>query len=199
MPEIATKTEGQKEAEAEVEGFRKDLGPFVVAAETTRMAMVFTDAKASDNPVIFANDAFLKLTGYDREHILGQTFGSLLASSDSGDGSTRIDEAFSGETDSSTDVQRRRADGSLFWAAIFINPVRDRAGDVVEHFASFVDLTKHKQQEEHLHFLLDELNHRTQNTLATVQAIAAQTLRGAAAKQVVDAFEGRVIALSKAQ
>ena len=53
------KSSEQKAAEADVESFRKDLGPFVVAAETTRMAMVFTDAKASDNPVIFANDSFL--------------------------------------------------------------------------------------------------------------------------------------------
>jgi two-component sensor histidine kinase len=61
-----------------------------------------------------------------------------------------------------------------------------------------VDLRKHKQEEDRLRFLLGELNHRTQNTLATVQAIAAQTLRGAANKQVVDAFEGRILALSKA-
>ena len=44
MPEITNKSEEQKAAEAEVESFRKDLGPFVVAAETTRMAMVFTVA-----------------------------------------------------------------------------------------------------------------------------------------------------------
>ena len=36
--------------EAEVGSFRKNRGPFVVAAETTRMPMVFTDAKESDNP-----------------------------------------------------------------------------------------------------------------------------------------------------
>jgi two-component sensor histidine kinase len=68
----------------------------------------------------------------------------------------------------------------------------------VQHFASFVDLSKHKQEEDRLRFLLGELNHRTQNTLATVQAIAVQTLRGAANKEVVDAFEGRILALSKA-
>jgi hypothetical protein len=45
MPKIENKSEEQKVAEAGVEGFRKDLGPFVVAAETTRMPMVFTDAK----------------------------------------------------------------------------------------------------------------------------------------------------------
>ncbi len=57
----------QKAAEANVEEFSNDLGPFVVAAETTRMAMVFTDAKVSGNPIIFANDSFLELTGYERE------------------------------------------------------------------------------------------------------------------------------------
>ena len=45
MPSEENKSKEQKAAESEVEGFRKELGPFVVAAETTRMAMVFTDAK----------------------------------------------------------------------------------------------------------------------------------------------------------
>jgi PAS domain-containing protein len=74
MSEIAKKSIEQKDAEAEVESFRKDLGPFVVAAETTRMAMVFTDATEPDNPIIFANDSFLSLTGYEREEVLGKSF-----------------------------------------------------------------------------------------------------------------------------
>ena len=44
MSEMTKKSDEQKDAEAEVEGFRKELGPFVVAAETTRMAMLFADA-----------------------------------------------------------------------------------------------------------------------------------------------------------
>ena len=47
MSETTHTSEEQKIAEAEVEGFRQALGPFVVAAETTRMAMVFMDAKES--------------------------------------------------------------------------------------------------------------------------------------------------------
>src|SRR3954470_22901467 len=81
MPNGENKSGEQKIVEAEVEGFRKDLAPFVVAAETTRMAMVFTDAKAPDNPIIFANDSFLSLTGYDREEVLGQSFNSLMRAS----------------------------------------------------------------------------------------------------------------------
>jgi PAS domain-containing protein len=77
--EIRDKSREQKVAESEVEGFREKLGPFVVAAETTRMAMVFTDAKEPDNPIIFANGSFLSLTGYAREEVLGQSFNFLLA------------------------------------------------------------------------------------------------------------------------
>ena len=54
MSDKAPKDHEQKDAEAEVEGFKQDLGPFVIAAETTRMAMVFTDACEADNPIIFA-------------------------------------------------------------------------------------------------------------------------------------------------
>jgi hypothetical protein len=64
VPSERDKSKEQKAAESEVESFRKDLGPFVVAAETTRMVMVFTDAKESNHPLIFANDSFLQLAGY---------------------------------------------------------------------------------------------------------------------------------------
>ena len=43
------------------------------------MAMVFTNAKEPDNPIIFANDAFLSLTGYTREEVLDESFKFLMA------------------------------------------------------------------------------------------------------------------------
>ena len=109
----------------------------------------------------------------------------------------QVETAFEGTTDHGSEIRYRRKDGSVFWVSIYISPVRDEGGDVVQHFASFVDLTKHKQEKDRLRFLLDELNHRTQNTLATVQAIAVQTLRGVADTEVVDAFEGRNLALAE--
>jgi len=77
--------------------------------------------------------------------------------------------------------------------------VRDRGDVVVQHFASFMDTTRHKKEENRLRFLLDELNHRTQNTLATVLSITKQTLASAADEEVLGVFEGRVLALSAAQ
>jgi PAS domain S-box-containing protein len=79
MPERVDKSDQQKDAESKVQSFQANLGPFVVATETTRMAMVFTDATERGNPIIFANDSFLALTGYTREEVLGQEFNFMLA------------------------------------------------------------------------------------------------------------------------
>ncbi|WP_348984040.1 PAS domain-containing protein [Mesorhizobium mediterraneum] len=160
MPEVVIKSDGQKIAEAEVDGFRKDLGPFVVAAETTRMAMVFTDAKEHENPIIFVNDAFLELTGYSREEVLGQSFNFLMARGTDPDSLARIEAAFAGNAVGGSEISYRRKDGSLFWSAILISPVRNESGNVVQHFASFVDLTDHKQEQALSRMLIDELNHR---------------------------------------
>ena len=41
------------------------------------------------------------------------------------------------------EVECRRRDGRLFAAALFMSPVHDERGKVVQHFLSFVDLTTH--------------------------------------------------------
>ena len=188
----------QKAAEAEVEDVKQELGPFVVAAETTRMAMIFTDAKKDDEPIIFANDAFLSLTGFTRNNILGETFQSLLAPDCDGHALKLLKSAFEGGSDGDPELCLKRQDGSNIPASVFVSPVRDERGDINQNFVSFVDLTKHRQEQEHLRFLLDELNHRTQNALATVMAIIGQTLRGMADDKVITKLEKRVLALSKA-
>lgn len=159
--------------------------------------MVFTDARAAGHPIIFVNDSLLALTGYTREEVLGQRFDFLSARAAGGKDSP-IEDAFADGAEDDTESHYRRKDGGVFRAALFISAVRDKAGDVVQHFISLVDLSKHEREEERLRFLLDELNHRTQNTLATVQSIVLQTLRGHAERGLVDTLERRILALSKA-
>jgi PAS domain S-box-containing protein len=137
------------------------------------MAMVFTDAKEPGNPIIFANDAFLSLTGYDRKEVLGQSFNFLMARGTDPVALAQVEAAFEGSDDGS-EIRYRRKDDSVFWAALFISPVRDEHGDVVQHFASFVDLTKQKQEQAQSTVMIDELNHRVKNTLSTVQSIVWQ-------------------------
>jgi PAS domain S-box-containing protein len=200
VTDIANKSEEQKDAEGEVAGFEKNLGPFVVAAEKTRMAMVFTNAKEHDNPIIFANDSFLSLTGYGREEVLGQSFNFLMADGADVEALAQIEAEFEGNSDSDSEIRYRRKDGSEFWAATFISPVRDESDDVVQHFASFVDLTRHKEDQVQSKMLIDELNHRVKNTLSTVQSIVWQALRmasGSDPKVIRESIESRLLALSR--
>jgi PAS domain S-box-containing protein len=197
MSEIKNKSEGQVVAEADVEDHRKDLGPFVVAAETTRMAMVFTDAKQATNPIVFANDSFLSLTGFDRAEILGQSFNSLLVRGIDAD-VTAQSAAFKGSPDIDPEVHYRRKDGTEFWASVFVSPVRDKNGELLQHFVSFVDLTKHQRAQAHSNMLINELNHRVKNTLATVQSIVWQALRKSTdAKVIGESIQARLSALSR--
>jgi two-component sensor histidine kinase len=60
------------------------------------------------------------------------------------------------------------------------------------------DITERKRWEEHQVLLINELNHRVKNTLATVQSIAGQTLRNASSvEHVREDLEGRLFALSR--
>ncbi|HJU20753.1 MAG TPA: ATP-binding protein [Stellaceae bacterium] len=93
----------------------------------------------------------------------------------------------------------RRMDGSLGWVLSRAVPLLDETGDIIEWFGAASDVTTRKQAEERQMLLLHELDHRVKNTLAAVQAIAWQTLRGADIDdRVRDAFEGRLMALAKA-
>lgn len=60
-------------------------------------------------------------------------------------------------------------------------------------------LAAEKRGADHQRLLIDELNHRVKNTLATVQSIAAQTLRNApTTEEAREALETRLLALSRA-
>ena len=61
------------------------------------------------------------------------------------------------------------------------------------------DLTERKQAEEQQRLLVNELNHRIKNTLATIQSIASMTLRGASDLPAARAaLDGRIISLAHA-
>lgn len=198
MSEYTRTLQEQETAEAIVEDFREQLGPFVVAAEKTRMAMLFTDAKIADNPIIFANDAFLDLTGFTRDEVLGVCFKSLMARGIASEAVAQIENAFAGCADREPEICYQRKHGSNFWASVFISPVCDRSGTVEQHFISLIDLTGQREKQAHCEMLIDELNHRVKNTLVTVQSIVRQSLRATTDPAVIrTSIEARIFALSR--
>jgi two-component sensor histidine kinase len=130
--------------------------------------------------------------------VLDQSFNFLMARSGDPQATAQIAAAFEGSSDGDPEINCCRKDGSEFWAAVFINPVRNESGDVVQHFASLVDLSKHKHAQVQATTLIEELNHRVKNTLSTVQSIVWQAFRNSSDAEVIrEGIEDRLFALSR--
>ena len=79
-------------------------------------------------------------------------------------------------------------------------PIMGAGGAPTSIFVQGHDVTEQKLAIEHKQLLANELNHRVKNTLATVQAIASQTMRGDdAVERARTAFSARLMALSRTQ
>lgn len=109
--------------------------------------MIITDPKQSDNPIIFANDAFLKMTGYTRDEVNGRNCRFLQGPDTSREDVARIREAIEQCTDIGIDLLNYRKDGTTFWNALYISPVSNEAGELQYFFASQLDVTDRKKYE----------------------------------------------------
>jgi PAS domain S-box-containing protein len=93
----------------------------------------------------------------------------------------------------------RHRDGSYRWARSRAFPRHADDGSICLWYGATEDVHERRQAEEHQRLLINELNHRVKNTLATVQAIAFQTLKGDIGIDEARArFEARLLALSRA-
>ena len=87
----------------------------------------------------------------------------------------------------------------MIWLSVRSSPVRADDGHLLYVVRVVQDITERKAAERRQKLLIDELNHRVKNTLATVQSLASQTARAAPTPAAFrEGFEGRLIALSKA-
>jgi PAS domain S-box-containing protein len=103
-----------------------------------------------------------------------------------------------GRTVRDTEAIAERPDGTRVPFIPYPTPMFDEDGNVVGAINMLVDITDRKKAELHHKTLIDELNHRVKNTLATVQSLARQTARGAKSiKEFQDRLQGRLIALSE--
>ena len=125
-------------------------GIFFAAVKTTRMPMIVTDPNLPDNPIIFANPAFLSMTGYDGDAVLGRNCRFLQGADTDPDTVTEIGRAIREQRETSVEIINYKKNGSAFWNALFISPVFDGDGKLRYHFASQLDVTRRRDAEEAL-------------------------------------------------
>jgi PAS domain S-box-containing protein len=145
------------------------------------------------------NETVCAVTGYAREELLGLSVFDVTHPQDrQSDLAAYRLHATSGDR---YVVEKRliRKDGAVIWVRVASSTVRDSAGRFLYGIRVMEDITERKRAEAGQRLLIEELNHRVKNTLATVQSLASQTARGAPSLDVFrERLEGRLIALSRA-
>jgi len=202
MPDIDDSQSDARRAGERLVGAHVREDPFAAAFKATRMPMIVTDPNQDDNPIIFCNAAFQRLTGYSNEELLGKNCRLLQGPETSRATVGRIREAVSAGKDISVDILNYKKDGSTFWNALFVSPVRDDDGSIVYFFASQLDFTNIKSKEAELAaarhqaeaevaertddlqeslaartLLVHEVDHRVKNNLATMASIVKMQVR----------------------
>ncbi len=124
---------------------RHDL--FFAAIEMTRMPMVVTDPNRPDNPIIFANQAFLNTTGYEMHEVIGRNCRFLQGPDTEAEAVASVRTAIRDKTDIAVELQNYRKDGTMFWNALFVSPIFDRSGKLLYYFGSQLDITRRREAE----------------------------------------------------
>jgi PAS domain S-box-containing protein len=138
-----------------------------------------------------------RLFGYAAEEVIGQPVAILIPSDRPNEEADVLQRIRRGERIDHFETVRRRKDGSLVEISLTVSPIRDTIGRVVGASKIARDITERRRAQEQQALILGEIKHRIKNTLATVQAIASQTLPNASAGER-SAFFGRLHALASA-
>ena len=153
-----------------------------------------------DGCFLRVNEAFETITGYSKDELLSKTFLDITHPDDVPMERQQYARQVACEIDRYVTSKRYvRKDGQMIWVEVTSSTVRSEQGAFRFGVRMVQDITERKLAEEQKKLLLDELNHRVKNTLATVQALAAHTARSAtSAEDFRRRFEPRLLALSAA-
>jgi PAS domain S-box-containing protein len=175
------------------------------ALESAQLAAIVASSddaivsKTLDGTITSWNEGATRIFGYEASEMIGQSILKFIPSELHHEERQILARLQRGERIQHYETVRVAKDGSRVDVSLTVSPVRDRSGRVIGASKVGRDITERKRAEQLQRVLLDELNHRVKNTLATVQAIASQSLIHAKSpNDFVTGFSGRVQALAKA-
>jgi PAS domain S-box-containing protein len=143
VPSAAHQGLSQNRAEVEPEpaGFGCATDPFAAAVRATEVPTLITNPRKTDNPIVFANDAFCRLTGYTREEIVGRNCRFLQGPETDPATVACIRAAVTAGEPIETDIRNYRRNGDPFWNRLLIAPVYDASGSLSYFFANQIDIS----------------------------------------------------------
>nr|WP_315156323.1 PAS domain S-box protein [uncultured Flavobacterium sp.] len=127
---------------------QEELNKLSLVAKTNKNGIVFTHP---DGKIFWCNDAYIKLTGYDNDEIIGKTPIELGSNplSDKEEIRRMISAFYEGNT-FEVEILHTKKDGGTFWSKTVGQPILDSSKKVIQYFAMIEDISEDKQKEERL-------------------------------------------------
>lgn len=106
---------------------------FIKALQTAQQNFVVTDPSLPDNPIVYATQGFLNLTGYTLDQVLGRNCRFLQGPETDPKAVEKIRIAIEDGSDMSVCLLNYRVDGTTFWNQFFIASLRDAGGNITNY------------------------------------------------------------------
>ncbi len=174
---------------------------FEQAMAQTRMAICLCDPNDPDLPIVFANRAFRRLTGYSEDEIIGRNCRFLQGPKTDPEPVGRIRKAIANEDVVVVELLNYRKNGTTFWNALHLGPIYNDEGELVYFFGSqwdVSDVRAARAEEQHAKEMARELSHRMKNMFAVISGIVNVTGRARGVQREAAEINSRIQALGRA-
>ena len=120
------------------------------ALDSSNSGIIITDNSLDDNPIIYCNKAFEKITGYSRDEIIGHNCRFLQSNDRHQEARDIIKNSIRENEESRVIIRNYKKNGDLFWNELFVSPVKDEEGNTTHFIGVQNDITDQKQAEHDL-------------------------------------------------
>ncbi len=158
------------------------------AISASSNGIIITDARLSDNPMIYVNPGFERMTGYTADEVLGKNGRFLEGPEANQPALEHLRSAIKAGADCVVNLRNYRKDGRLFWNELSISPVRDSEGRLTHYIGVQTDTTERKRTEDALQRQFQRTLLLKQITQEIRQSLDSQQIVQTTATQVGRAF-----------
>ena len=137
------------------EARKRELSLKERALDEAGTSIQITDPTRPGNPLVYVNEEFVRLTGYERSEALGRNPRFLQGPGSDPETTERIRRAIETERPITTELRNYTAEGEPYWAKLSVTPVRDANGIVTNYIGVQHDITEQRR-------LIRELTDRTE-------------------------------------
>jgi PAS domain S-box-containing protein len=139
--------------------------------------IIITDATLPDNPMIYVNPGFERITGYTADEVVGKNGRFLEGPEANQPALESLRRSIKAGEDCVVNLRNYRKDGTLFWNELSVSPVRDAQGRLTHYVGVQTDTTERKRAEDALQrqyqrtLLLRQITQEIRQSLDTQQIV----------------------------